>query len=234
MKYFSLIFLLFLSSTPQSHATEAKKISFNSNGKNIDAYLCKPDINTTKSAVIYLHGSHRSGAIVETCKAIAAQGYFGLAPLRPNNMKKLEEMMRLTKDSVLYAESSLGISKDNISLIGYSQGGALAYRYSVAVGGIKSGVILGSGASPKGGRWGTKKINVPLLIMVAENDTGSSTTYGRNFLKETKQLVKGLEENNKIHRYIVLPPYGADGHKIFWEVGDYWNEISAFLKQHHQ
>ena len=70
--------------------------------------------------------------------------------------------------------------------------------------------------------------------MVAETDTSSSTTYGRNFLKETKQLAKGLEENNKDHRYIVLPPYGADGHKIFWEVGDYWNEISAFLKQHHQ
>ena len=42
--------------------------------------------------------------------------------------------------------------------------------------------------------------------------------------------IKGmLVQEGKDARLIVHPPYKNDGHRLFFEMGDYWKDVIAFL-----
>ena len=228
MKSILISTLIYLTSfTAQAIVTEEIKIG------EIKAYKCSPDDGNFKSAVLYMHGSKVKnivgGAPKETCRALAEAGYIGLSPMRPES-NNLRELMGITKDAVSSLKKISGL--DKVHIMGYSQGGGLAYRYSVLFDDIKSTIFLAGAPNPKGAKWGTKKIDNPILVMIAKNDTGSKTTNGRNLLKVIKVFVKALKSNERDVKFVVLPPYGSDGHKVFWEVGDYWKTIIEFLNKH--
>ena len=228
MKSILISTLIYLTSfTAQAIVTEEIQIG------EIKAYKCSPDEGNFKSAVLYMHGSKVKnivgGAPKETCKALAEAGYIGLSPIRPAS-NNLRELMDITKDAVSSLKKISGL--DKVHIMGYSQGGGLAYRYSVLSDDIKSTIFLAGAPNPKGAKWGTKKIDNPILVMIAKNDTGSKTTNNRNLLKVSKVFVKALKSNKRDVEFVVLPPYGSDGHKVFWEIGDYWKTIIKYLNKH--
>ena len=75
-------------------------------------------------------------------------------------------------------------------------------------------------------------IDAPLLLLVAENDTGSFRTRDTTTLEGTKKLSRALEAAGKDVKLIIYPPYGSDGHTLFFSVGNYWSDIVEFLKEH--
>ena len=63
--------------------------------------------------------------------------------------------------------------------------------------------------------------------MVSENDL---------FQDDHVQLAQDVEdailaaEGDVEH--ILYPPYGSDGHELFFEVGSYWVDVLDFLQRH--
>ena len=46
-----------------------------------------------------------------------------------------------------------------------------------------------------------------------------------------ESLVEALESVGKSVEYILYPPYGDDGHELFFEVDDYWSDVQIFLSK---
>ncbi len=42
-------------------------------------------------------------------------------------------------------------------------------------------------------------------------------------------LAEALESAGSSVEYILYPPYGDDGHELFFEVDDYWSDVTTFL-----
>ena len=74
-------------------------------------------------------------------------------------------------------------------------------------------------------------ITAPVLLLVAENDTGSRRTNDKNTLNGSHRLNKALIAAGRDVRYIEYSPIGSDGHTLFFEIGDYWSDVVAFLHQ---
>ena len=222
-------------------AESIEKISYKFKGKDIETYICKPNSSNYKEAVIYMHGANIRGQIGGTpkraCLRIAKDGYLAVSPLRPPqpeikplSNQQLKQLMDFTKRTVRFVEELPNIEK--VHMIGYSEGGIGTLRYATATSNLASATVLGASASPKALKKVAKKISTPLLLMVAENDTGSKTSLNHNFVESTKKLADELKANRKTYSYIVLPSYKDDGHKVFWEVGSYWDNIIDFIKKY--
>jgi len=63
--------------------------------------------------------------------------------------------------------------------------------------------------------------------MVSSNDTARV-----NHVTLMKQMKTALEAEGKTAELIIYPPYGSDGHKLFFEVGSYWNDVIAFFEKY--
>ena len=238
-KFITQMTLVLLVSS--SFAESIEKTSYKFKGKDIETYICKPNSSNYKEAVIYMHGANIRGQIggtpKEACLRIAKDGYLAISPLRPPHSElkplsneQLKQLMGLTKRTVRFVEELPNIEK--VHMVGYSEGGIMTLRYATINSNLASAAILGASASPKGLKRVAKKISTPLLIMVAENDTGSKSSLNKNFTESTAKLANELKANGKTYSYIVLPKYKDDGHKVFWEMGSYWDDIIGFLKKH--
>ncbi|MBI2437351.1 MAG: hypothetical protein HYV36_00850 [Lentisphaerae bacterium] len=76
------------------------------------------------------------------------------------------------------------------------------------------------------------KIRVPVLLLVAENDTGSRKTMGQNTVEGMRRMSAALTEAGNTPKLIVYPPYRDDGHELFFKIGAYWTDVIEFLKKH--
>ena len=137
--------------------------------------------------------------------------------------------------AVNYLKNSTFIDKNRIGIMGFSRGGMLTYQAAARSNDFKAVIIMAT-AMGKGRRGldlhDTDSIKVPLMVLVAENDTGSRRTHGTNTVEGTKKLARALEEAGKDVKLIIYPPYGSDGHTFFFSVGKYWPDIINFLKKH--
>lgn len=75
------------------------------------------------------------------------------------------------------------------------------------------------------------KIRVPVLLLVAGNDTGSRKTTGQNTLEGMRRMSAALTEAGNTPKLIVYPPYRGDGHEMFFEIGAYWTDVVEFLEK---
>jgi hypothetical protein len=75
-------------------------------------------------------------------------------------------------------------------------------------------------------------IRVPVLLLVAGNDTGSRKTRGQNTFETMQRMSAALTEEGNTPKMIVYPSYGSDGHEMFFEIGAYWTDVVEFLKKH--
>jgi carboxymethylenebutenolidase len=212
-------------------------VTYRSANPELSGRLCKPQGPGPFPAVIFNHGG--LGAIIggapdATCAALAKSGYVGFAPIR-----------RLTRSlfghlddvglAIDHAKSIAGVDAARIGLIGFSRGAMLAYQIAAQRDDIKALVLMAAAAGRRvdaltGGD--ALAVTAPILMMVAANDTGSRTTMGGNVVRHMTELAAALKAAKRDYRLVVYPPHGGDGHQLFFRVGAYWPDVTAFLDRH--
>ena len=128
------------------------------------------------------------------------------------------------------------VDRNQVARMGFSRGALLMLMGATQRADLRAIVVM---ATAFGGRGKTDSafgdlaaITAPVLLLVAENDTGSRRPNGKNSLDGSRRLNKALIAAGQDVRYIEYPPIGSDGHTLFYEIGDYWSDVVAFLRQH--
>jgi hypothetical protein len=69
-----------------------------------------------------------------------------------------------------------------------------------------------------------------VLLLVAENDTPSDLNGQQNMVEVVNDLKNLLDAQGAATELIIYPPYQeGHGHTMFFEVGDYWDDVLKFL-----
>jgi dienelactone hydrolase len=198
------------------------------------AYLCRPGGKGPFPVVIYHHGGFApkvGGCPRETCQALARAGFIGLAPIRRQTVQ-LRGQVEDVKASIEYARRLDGVDGDKkkrIGLIGFSRGGLLTLMAGTQRRDLKALVVM----APAPGRGAIRRvlsrareIRAPVLTLVAANDRRQA-----DHVKIAREVDRTLKSVGNQHRLIVYPAFGNDGHRMFFQVGDYWKDVQKFLEQ---
>ncbi|MBI1953879.1 MAG: dienelactone hydrolase family protein [Candidatus Omnitrophica bacterium] len=181
-------------------------------------------------AVIYNHGGFGgfiAGPPRETAQALAQAGYVGLSPIRRDDVA-MEGNLEDVLAAVDYVKGLEKVDPHRIALLGFSRGGLLVLMAAAERTDLTAIVLMAP--APGRGHLGPvldrlNRVHVPVLLMVASNDEKQADHVG--IAKEIHQRLKAEGKNSKL---IVYPPYGSDGHRLFFEVGAYWKDLLAFLQ----
>ncbi|MCZ6773973.1 MAG: dienelactone hydrolase family protein [Proteobacteria bacterium] len=237
MKPIALVALLVLLWSHSDHVAAGERVVYRTEPFELSGTLCMPEGSGPFAAVVYNHGGLGpivAGAPEETCAALAGAGYVGFSPVR-----------RLTRplfghiDDVLLALDYLAglnnVDKSRLGMIGFSRGGLLSLMAATRRADLSAVVIM----APASGRGALDRatadfgsIQAPLLILVAENDTGSRRTQGQSVLAISIRLQTALDRADRQSQLTIYPPFSDDGHTLFFEVGSYWPDVQDFLSQH--
>ena len=216
---------------------DAREVVYTTKPENRKGYLCRPSGTGQFPAVLYNHGGVGDiigGTPKETCEALAAAGFVGFAPIR----RQTSSMVGHSDDVQTGLDYLLGldyVDGDRVAMMGFSRGAALTFMAAARATPIKVAVIMASATPPPESGFTLRdaaKIRVPVLLLVAENDTGSRKTMGQNTLEGMRRMSTALEEAGNTPKLIVYPPYRGDGHEMFFEIGAYWTDVVQFLKKH--
>ena len=156
---------------------EVRKVVYTTKPKTLKGYLCRPSGAGPFPAVLYNHGGLGNiigGAPKETCEALAEAGFVGFAPIR----RQTRSMGGHPYDVQAGLNYLLGIDyvdRNRVAMMGFSRGGALTFMAAARAAPIKAAVIMASvSPPPKSGftLGDAVNIRVPVLLLVAKNDTG--------------------------------------------------------------
>jgi len=217
--------------------TAAETVRFRSGDLTLRGYLCVPAGDGPFPAVLYNHGGARNtigGAPEATCEALAGAGFAAFSPIR-RATRSLRGHGDDVRAGLAYLSAVPGVDADRVGMIGFSRGALLTYRAAHRMPSLKAAVIMGSGLTP--GQFEDRiddpgDLTVPLLLLVARNDTGSHRTRGRNPLAGMREMHAGLKALGRDVRLIVYSPHSDDGHTLFFSVGPYMDDVVAFLHGH--
>jgi dienelactone hydrolase len=126
------------------------------------------------------------------------------------------------------------VDSDRVAMAGFSRGGALTFMAVARGAPVKAVVIMASAYPPPRTGFTLEdgaRINVPALLLVAENDTGSKKSMGQNTLETMQHMSAALTRYGTTPKLIVYPSYGWDGHEMFFKIGDYWKDVVTFLNE---
>lgn len=239
----SLVLLIGFEATHRATARgeaaggEVKKVVYTTKPKTLKGYLCSPSGAGPFPAVLYNHGGLGNiigGAPKETCEALATAGFVGFAPIR-RQTRSLGGHPHDVKAGLNYLLALDYVDRNRVAMMGFSRGGALTFMVAARAAPIKAAVIMASAnPPPKSGFTLEDAVNirVPVLLLVAKNDTGSRKSMGQNTVKTVRRMSAALTEAGNTPKMIVYPPYGSDGHEMFFEIGAYWTDVVEFLKKH--
>lgn len=205
--------------------------------------LCIPEGPGPFPVVVYNHGGEgyskkRGGQSIggdpsATCAALAKAGFVGFSPIRRPSAKwnvHVQDIM-----AAIDAVKKVGaVDPDKIGMIGFSVGGLVSLLTAMHLPRLRALVIMAGAANAKirETTMNLSLLRAPVLMLVAENDTGSRYTRGVNIVAGLRSLHAELKEKGKESTLIVYPPFAGDGHSMFFGVGDYWNDVVPFLKRH--
>ncbi len=232
-----IILIVIAIITLQACASAGRSITYSQGEYTLKGQLCMPSGNGPFTAILYNHGGLGTtigGAPSETCAALAKAGYVGFSPTR-RPTKSLAGHLDDVMAAVNYLKRQTFVDSSSIGIMGFSRGGMLTYQAAARSRDFKAAVIMAT-AMRRGGRGldlrEADSINVPVLVLVAENDTGSHRTKGMNTVEGTRKLTQALKEAGKDVKLIIYPPYGSDGHTLFFSMGDYWSDIVKFFNEY--
>lgn len=203
----------------------------NFDGMDLHATVCTPAGAGPFAVVVYNHGGlgeKIGGPPVETCRALASEGFLGVSPIRRPTVPVEGHI-----DDVL-AGLDLGRNRPEAgrgaAMLGFSRGGELTFRAALDDGNLEAAVLMAP--APVNGMLDADmaradEMTAPALVMVAENDDNEV-----NHVALARAVTDSLEQAGKSVRLIVYPPYGDNGHELFFELGDYWPDVVAFLHEH--
>ena len=227
--------LLGLATGLAAHAdAEAiEQITVSSGHHQLQGSLCIPNGKGPFPAVVYHHGGlgrRIGGAPEDTCIALAANGLVGIAVIR-RATRPLTGHLDDANAAVGYAKKLPSVDPQRIGLIGFSRGGLLAWQQAVGRRDLSAVVIMAPAVNAALNLNDASRIDVPVLVLVAENDTGSKYTRNRDTLRFTNQLIGALEQAGHDVRAIIYPAYRSEGHSLFFKVRtQYWTDVIQFLK----
>jgi dienelactone hydrolase len=113
------------------------------------------------------------------------------------------------------------VDRNRIAMMGFSRGGALTFMAAARAVPIKAAVIMASANPPPESGFTLRdavNIRVPVLLLVARNDTGPRKTMGQNTLEGMRRMSAALTAAGNTPKMIVYPPYNGDGHEMFFEI----------------
>ena len=220
-------------------AASMEEVVYATQPTRLTGYLCKPAnlAPGKQAAVLYNHGGMQAiigGAPKETCAALAEAGFIGFAPIRRPTME-VGPSRADVRTALAYLANLDIVDPKRIAMVGFSRGGALTFMAAAEEAAISAAVIMASAAPPAQSGFtlaDAPKIKIPVFLIVAENDTGSKKTNGQNTIAGMKRMQTALNEAGNPARLVVYPRFRtSDGHEMFEEIGVYWPDVVAFLKQ---
>lgn len=234
MKYLYLLiyFLLFPWEVAVGQNISYQEVTYSNTPYPLKGYLCRPAGSGPFPVVIFNHGGKGDiigGDVKGVCKALAQAGYVGFSPLRrqePSMPGQIEDI----KAALEYVKKLEGVNSNKIGMIGFSRGGLMTFISGTKYPELKALVIMAAAPPPAGRNFeGASQISAPVLLLVAKNDT---VHQGVDHVSNIKRIEGALKGANKNVQLIVYPPYGSDGHKMFFEVGNYWKDVTTFLQKY--
>ncbi|MBI2357525.1 MAG: dienelactone hydrolase family protein [Deltaproteobacteria bacterium] len=203
-------------------------------GSNVP--FCRPAGKGPFPTVIYNHGlivdrwgiggAARRGYNLEgICNTLASDGYLTFTPIRQSGEGNIPGHKEEVSHAIDYIRTLPDVDPFRIALMGFSRGGLLTLMVGVGRSDLKALAIL---APAPGGRGDFAKavtlvpsLSAPVLLMVEASD-------GSDILENFNMLDQALRERGKEARSILYDRGG--GHQLFYDVGYYWNDIRAFLR----
>ncbi len=216
----------------------AEQVTYATTPSALQGYLCKPSGGGPFPLVVYNHdglGTSIGGAPRQTSAARGGAGLVGLSPIR-RQTRPMRGHIDDVFAAIRYGLTLPSVDRHRVALMGFSRGGLLTLIGATQRDDLRAIVVMATaiGRPEQMDRvmGELKAITAPVLLMVAKNDTGSDRTHGMNTLDGSRKINKALIAAGRDVRYIEYPPFGSDGHALFFEVGDYWDDVLAFLRQH--
>jgi len=210
-----------------------RKVVYTKGGLNLSGYLCKPKGQGPFPAVVYNHG--RTGEVIggapeETCDFLARSNFVGFSPVRRKD-NDLEKNLDDVKVAVDYVKGLAYVDKDNVGIMGFSRGGLLTF-ITASDSEFAAHIIMASALPGKVNlNKLAKKFSGPTLILVSKNDTPKNNDEKKNHVAIAKQMKSALETAEKEVELTIYPPYKENGHLMFFEIGDYWEDVIEFLNK---
>lgn len=217
------------TATPILVTPGTTEVVYTSGDLQLKGFLCVPTGAPPFPAVIYNHGgigADIGGAPRETCQALAQGGFVGFSPIRrqtPALAGHLDDVLA----AVDYVKALLYVDARRTAITGFSRGGFLTYQVAVARPADFRAIVIMAPAVEilQGYLAQAGSVSAPVLLLVAQNDRTP-----HDHVQSTRELEAALLAAGKDVKLIVYPPYGSDGHQMFFEVGDYWMDVQGFLK----
>ena len=226
IRFATIVFVIIVSTAATSAAVNVQEVVYRTTGSlTFKGYLAKPEGPGPFPVVVYNHGGLGNivgGPPAKTARALAESGYVGFSPIRRKTVSlhgHLDDVLA----AVEFVKNLDCTDANDVAIMGFSRGALLTYM-AVTTGERFSAAIMMAPARGRGAidRFLSRaeRVDVPALILVAKNDDVSSSY----------KLAAALRAAEKEVELIVYPPYGQDGHRMFFEVGDYWKDVTGFLR----
>jgi dienelactone hydrolase len=219
---------------PKSTEAYNTEVTFQSGDLTLSAYLCRPSGEGPFPAVIYNHGGKEGkigGAPEETCQALAAAGFLGFSPIRRTALD-FQENVGDVHAGLAYLRTHEDADPKRLGMIGFSRGSALSFMDVTQQDRDIQAVVLLASAPVEEKAFSSlvSRLTMPVFVAVAENDTPGPLNSYQSLNELVPQMAVDMEKAGVDVQLTVYPPFTEHGHLMFFEIGDYWVDILAFLR----
>lgn len=194
-------------------------------------FRCTPGGSGPFPGVLYNHGGlgdQVGGDLEETCRSLAEAGYVAYSKKRRATVP-LDGHLDDVQDGAGALQSTPEVDPVSLAVVGFSRGGLLSLQAALAWPELWSAVAL---MAPAPGNYAlsdtladVSALAAPVLLQVSENDVFQS-----DHVQHVADIAVALEDADKPFESVLYPPYGDDGHELFWEVQEpYWSDLVSFL-----
>ncbi len=203
---------------------------------SLKGYLCKPDGKGPFPAVIYNHGGMGKaigGDPKGMCEALVRKGFVGFSPLRRQTIP-LKGHPQDVMAALEFIKNKDFVDTNNIGMMGFSRGALLTYMVSTRISDIQAAVIMAPAPAKNTlNRFLSKasQVSNSTLILVSENDTAEFSQEGNDHVRLSNMLYDALKNEKKDVNLIIYPAFQNNGHELFYEVRDYFFDVTKFLNK---
>ena len=193
--------------------------------------MCRPPGEGPFAAVLYNHGGLGTivgGDLAGTCRSLAEAGYLARSEKRQET-RQLTGHLTEVLEGLKRLRSHPDADASRIGMMGFSRGGLLTLQAAISQPEYIHAVVLMAPAHGKSAMERTlqrvSRIDDPVRVFVSENDQTQA-----NHVQISHEVADTLRMADKDVDLIIYPPYGDDGHKLFFLVQEpYWSDLIAFF-----